>query len=488
MIINEPLWTSAELAVTCGGLAGQPWYADGVHTDSRSVLPGDLFVALHGETMNGHDFIGDAFARGAVAAVVSESIDGFDLGDERLVHVPDTLEALRLMAGHARDRAPAMRIAVTGSAGKTSIVQALRKALSRIETTHASIRSFNNHVGVPLSLSRMPRASRFGVFELGMNKPGEIGRNAAIVRPDIAIVSNVGAAHIGAFEDLAAIARAKAEIFDGLSASGTAIINIDTNEADILVEAAAASGASVMSVSLAGAAATVRPIQMIEHPDCTCLTANIAGTVITYKVGLPGREWVLNSLMVLAAIQAAGGDLGHAALSLASLEAEPGRGRVHKLLFGQARVTLIDDSYNANPLSIQAALRRLSLVPTAGGGRRIAVLADMKELGAKSGALHLALAKDLRRFGVAKMYALGSGMVAAAQAADIDLVACSDVDELTRALEGDLQEGDAVMVKGANSAGLSRLVDHLLTVSTPDIENAVSQRNGRAAPGGIHAV
>lgn len=487
MMINEPLWTSAELAVTCGGLAGQPWYADGVHTDSRSVLPGDLFVALHGETMNGHDFIGDAFARGAVAAVVSESVDGFDLSDERLVHVPDTLEALRLMAGHARDRAPAMRIAVTGSAGKTSIVQALRKALSRMETTHASIRSFNNHVGVPLSLSRMPRASRFGVFELGMNKAGEIGRNAAIVRPDIAIVSNIGAAHIGAFDDIAAIARAKAEIFEGLHASGTAIINMDTNEAYILAEAAAASGASVVSVSLTGAAA-VRPIQMIEHPDCTCLTANIAGTVITYKVGQPGREWVLNSLLVLAAVQAAGGDLGHAALSLASLEAEPGRGRVHKLLLDQTRVTLIDDSYNANPLSIKAALRRLSLVPTGDAGRRIAVLADMKELGSKSGALHLELAKDLQRFGVSKLYALGPGMVLAAQAAELDLVACSDVEELTHALESDLQEGDAVMVKGANSAGLSRLVDHLLTASTPDIENTVSQRSGAAAPGGVHAL
>lgn len=487
MMINEPLWTSAELAVTCGGLAGQPWYADGVHTDSRNVLPGDLFVALRGETMNGHDFIGDAFARGAVAAVVSESIDGFDLGDERLVHVPDTLEALRLMAGHARDRAPAMRIAVTGSAGKTSIVQALRKALSRLETTHASIRSFNNHVGVPLSLSRMPRASRFGIFELGMNGPGEIGRNAAIVRPDIAIVSNIGAAHIGAFEDLAAIASTKAEVFDGLSASGTAIINMDTHEADVLAKAAAASGASVVSVSVEGAA-DVRAIRMIEHHDCTFLTADIAGTMMTYKVGQPGREWILNSLIVLAAVKAAGGDLGHAALSLASLEAEPGRGRVHKLTINQARVTLIDDSYNANPLSIKAALRRLSLVPTGKVGRRIAVLADMKELGAKSGALHLALAEDLRRFGVSRLYALGPGMVAAAKAADLDLVACSDTDELADALLSDLHEGDAVMVKGANSAGLSRLVDRLLMTSIPVVERPVSQHNGVTTPGGVHAL
>lgn len=487
MTINEPLWTSAELAVTCGALGGQPWYADGVHSDSREVLPGDLFVALHGEKMNGHDFIGDAFARGAVAAVVSESVDGFDLSDERLVHVPDTLEALRLMAGHARDRAPAVRIAVTGSAGKTSIVQALRKALSRVEATHSSIRSFNNHVGVPLSMSRMPRESRFGVFELGMSGPGEIARSAEMVRPDIAIVSTIGAAHIGAFDDLAAIANTKAEIFRGLNRSGTAIINIDTNEADTLVSIAGATGAAVMTVSVTGSA-DVYPIRMMEHHNCTCLTADVAGTTITYKVSQPGREWVLNSLLVLAAVKAAGGDLGHAALALASLEAEPGRGRSHTVALGHARVTLLDDSYNANPLSVQAGLRRLSLVPTGKFGRRIAVLADMKELGGKSEALHLALADDLRRFGVSKVYALGEGMAAAAMAADVSLERFEAAGDLAASLSKDLRDGDAVMVKGANSAGLSRVVEHLLMQSDPDFDQADFKRKSAAAAGGLYAL
>jgi UDP-N-acetylmuramoyl-tripeptide--D-alanyl-D-alanine ligase len=480
--MNEPLWTSAELAATCGGMGAQPWYADGVQTDSREVLPGDLFVALRGDAMNGHDFVGDAFARGAVAALVSEAVDGFDVSDERLVHVPDSLEALRLMARQARDRAPAIIIAVTGSAGKTSIVQALRQALERVDNTHASIKSFNNHVGVPLSLARMPRESRFGVFELGMSGPGEIRRSAALAAPDVAIVSTIGAAHVAAFDDVAAIARTKAEIFGGLRKGGKAIINMDTAEASILLAAAKAAGADVISVSVTGDA-DVRPLRVMEHHNCTCLTADVAGTTITYKVGQPGREWVTNSLLVLAAIQAVGADLGHAALALAGLQAEPGRGQAHRLRFGQMAVTLLDDSYNANPLSMRAALRRLSLVPLGRFGRRIAVLADMQELGEQSQALHLALADDLRAFGVSRVYALGDGMTAAAKAAGADCVACADVAGLTENLLKDMRDGDAVMAKGANSAGLARVVEALVGASDPD-----HGRDHDPAAGGLYAL
>jgi UDP-N-acetylmuramoyl-tripeptide--D-alanyl-D-alanine ligase len=449
---------------TCGGAGAQPWYADGVQTDSREVLPGDLFVALKGKRQDGHDHVAEAFARGAVAALVCADVAGKDVPPLRPVHVPDTLAALRTMAAQARRRAPAKILAVTGSAGKTSVVQALRQALERTDATHASIKSFNNHVGVPLSLARMPRHSRFGVFELGMNAPGEIEASAKLVNPDIAIVTAIGAAHAANFKKLSDIARSKAEVFEGLGKGGLAILGVDHEWTDILKSEAKARGHDFLTVSVTGEA-DVKPLRMTEHGNCTCLTADVAGTTITYKVGQPGREWVLNSLLVLAGVKAAEGDLGHAALALARLQAEPGRGRVHALQFGHARCTLIDDSYNANPLSMKAALRRLSLAPTKGFGRRIAVLADMRELGEKSDEIHLKLARDLQRFGVDKVLAFGQRMAKVGRAAEINTERWEMDKNSARNIAEMLRDGDAIMVKGANSAGLGLLVSELLEIN-----------------------
>ncbi|WP_417450489.1 UDP-N-acetylmuramoyl-tripeptide--D-alanyl-D-alanine ligase [Kordiimonas sp.] len=464
MDFEEPLWTSAELLATCGGVGAQPWYADGVHTDSREVMPGDMFIALNGAKLNGHDYVADAFSRGAVAALVSEDIAVAEASALRLVHVNDTLEALRRMAAHARNRAPARVVGVTGSAGKTSVVQALRQALGRTEATHASMKSFNNYIGVPLSLARMPRHSRFGVFELGMNMPGEIAHSARLIAPDVAVVTAVGAAHAAGFEKLSDIARAKAEIFDGLKPDGLAILGMDHDWAETLRAEAKSCGRDYMTVSVTGNA-DVRPLRMTEHGTCSCLTADIAGTTITYKVGQPGREWVLNSLLVLAAVKAVGGDLGHAALALSRLQAEPGRGRIHALQMGRAGCTLIDDSYNANPLSMTAALRRLSLATTKGVGRRIAVLSDMKELGERSEEIHQKLARDLERFNVDKLIALGPCMTKVGRRAGVN-TEYWELDKFTaRNLAELLRDGDAIMVKGANSAGLASLVRELLDIA-----------------------
>lgn len=467
MNFKEPLWTSAELTATCGGAGAQPWYADGIQIDSREVLPGDLFVALPGTQKNGHAYVAEAFSKGAVAAIVSEDVPGKDIPALKLVHVPDTMQALRLMAAQARVRAPVKTIAVTGSAGKTSVVQALRQALERTDATHASIKSFNNHVGVPLSLARMPRQARFGVFEIGMSGPGEVRGGAMLVKPDVAVVTAVGAAHAGRFGRISEIAKAKSEIFEGLKPDGVAIFGVDHEWAGNLMDAVKASGHERLTVSVTGEA-DVRPLRITEHGNCTCLTADVAGTTITYKIGQPGREWVLNSLLVLAAVKAVEGDLGHAALALAKLEAEPGRGRQHLLTLPHATVTLIDDSYNANPLSLKAGLRRLSLTPTKKFGRRIAVLADMRELGARSNELHMKLADDLKRFGVDKVIAFGPQMNEVGKVAGISTERWHKDDDSALRLAETLRDGDAVIVKGANSAGLGDIVRGLLRVNAAE--------------------
>lgn len=458
----------------CGALNAQPWYADGVQTDSRDVLPGDVFIALAGEQMDGHQFLKDAFARGAVAAMVSQTVDGFDVGDTRLVHVPDTLVALRLMAAEARRRAPAKVIGVTGSAGKTSVVHALRKALERLDRTHCSIKSFNNHVGVPLSLARMDREARFGVFELGMGGPGEIRANAELVRPDVAVITTIGAAHAAAFTSEEEIAKAKAEIFDGLGPDGIAVLGVDHPHADALIAAAEKAGVKVVTVSVTGQA-DVTPVRITEHHDCSCLTADVLGTPITYKIGQAGREWVLNSLLVLTAVKLVEGDLGHAALALAGLEAEPGRGRVHNLHLSHATATVLDDSYNANPTSMRAALRRLSMVPMARFSRRIAVLADMQELGAESDRLHAEVAQDIKRFGITKVLAFGEKIASASRHVGIDVEEWTSIPGAVEALCDRMRQGDAIMVKGANSAGLSRFVEELLARHMDDVARPVEK-------------
>jgi len=464
MRFDEPIWTSAEMGASCGAITARPWYADGLQVDSREILPGDLFVALQGEAADGHDFVADAFERGAVAAMVSGEAKNVAKDDARLVQVADTSEALGLMASHARGRAPATVIGVTGSAGKTSVVQALRQALDRGAAAHASIKSYNNYVGVPLSVARMPRQSRYGIFEIGMSGAGEITRGAATVCPDIAVVTTVGAAHVAHFENEAAIAEEKAKLIAALPKGGMAIIGIDHAHGDLLVAEAGHAGVRPITVSVLEDA-DVRPVRMTEHHNCTCLTANIFGTLVTYKIAQPGREWVLNSLLVLAAVKAAGADLGQAALALAALEAEPGRGRVHELNLGAGSAILFDDSYNANPLSLKAALRRLSLAPVATGSQRVAVLADIEELGQKSEEIHLSLISDLKRFNVDRIIAFGEKMAAIGRVAGIATEHWKNPLDSAADMLKSLRPGDVVMVKGANSAALHQLVQGMLKLS-----------------------
>jgi UDP-N-acetylmuramoyl-tripeptide--D-alanyl-D-alanine ligase len=463
MQVEEPLWTSSELSAVSDAICSRPWFADAVQTDSREVLPGDLFIALSGAQFNGHDFVKEALARGAAAALVCERPKEVLPTDTRLIKVEDTLIALADMARYARSRAPMKTIAVTGSAGKTSVVQALRKALSKVGPTHSSIKSFNNHIGVPLSLSRIPRSTRYGIFELGMNRPGEIANRSVLVQPDVAIITNVGAAHRGNFQTLEDIAREKASVFEGLKKGGTAIINIDHPYAKILKSMAFALGIKLVTVSLyKDAGADIYPVQMTERFDCTCMTVKIGDDMITYKISQPGSEWAMNSLLVLAGAQAVEADLGETVLALASLEAEPGRGQMHLVDTGDGNYTMIDDSYNANVASLEAALKRTAMVPLAPHSRRFAVLADMQELGQESEMLHFSLAKQLRKAGIHKVFSVGPMMKKLARHADIACEAFENNEGLSDRIVNSLQDGDVVLIKGANSARLGETVSQLL--------------------------
>jgi len=449
------LWTSAEIAAACAGTVQGDFTATGVNFDSREVEAGDLFIALTGEATDGHRFIGMARERGATGLLVSEAVDG------PAVQVSDTMAALNALGAAARDRSGALRIGVTGSVGKTGVKEALKAALGRFapDAVHASVKSYNNHTGVPLSLARMPAASRFGVFEMGMNHTGELAALTQLVRPHIAIVTWVASAHREFFATEADIARAKAEIFSGLPAGGTAIIPHDNVHADLLATAAAAAGARVVRFGV-GDGADVQAERVVLHPDCSCVTARVGDERLTFKIGMAGQHWVNNALAVLAGVQAAGGDLALAGLALAEMNGLAGRGRRLRVAAGTGQAIVIDEAYNANPASMAASLAVLRDVAPARLGKRIAVLGAMKELGAMSDEFHAGIAPHLIDAKVALAVLVGAEMAPLAQALGrrIDVRHVANADAALAELNRSLAADDVVLAKGSNSIGLGRVV------------------------------
>jgi UDP-N-acetylmuramoyl-tripeptide--D-alanyl-D-alanine ligase len=459
------LWTAAEIAAATGGTASHDFQASGVEMDSRDVKPGDVFVALKGEAMDGHRFIEAAFARGAVAAIVDRPVEFPH------VLVEDTTQALHALAHAARDRAvEAVRIAVTGSVGKTGVKEAIFACLDRASrgAAHRSVRSYNNHVGVPLSLARLPARSRFGVFEMGMNHQGEIAPLAAHARPHVALITTIAPAHIENLGSLEAIADEKAQIFTGLVPGGVAIIPADSEWAERMIGHARACGAKVVTFGRA-ATADVRLLDAIPSAGGGSLvTADLGDRRICYTIAEPGEHWIVNSLGVMAAVRAAGGDLASAGLALAEMGGLKGRGARHTLAVAGGTALLIDESYNANPASMRATLKALSQTPAK---RRLAVLGSMKELGDFSDAFHRQLAEPITEAGVDHAILVGPEMGALAEelgkAASTSLgkgpsfAHCEGHAEATLLLEQfGLAHGDAVLVKGSNSVGLGRLVSH----------------------------
>ncbi len=442
------LWTSNEIAAATGGVASATFDVDAVSFDSREVIGGELFVALTGETTDGHRFVDTAMTRGARGCLVSETVAAPH------VHVADTTAALEALGRAARARTDACIIGVTGSVGKTGVKEALRLALDRYAPgrVHASVKSYNNHTGVPLSLARMPADSRFGVFEMGMNHAGELSRLTAQVRPHIALVTWVASAHAEFFASEAAIADAKGEIFEGLQPQGTAIIPHDNAHRDRLIGHATPHAARILTFGF-DTAADVHPLDYALLPDCTTCTAQVQGERLTFKIGMAGRHWLSNALGVLAAVHAGGGDLALAGLALAELTGLPGRGARFRTA-GQA--TVIDESYNANPASMAAALGVLGEV--AAPGARIALLGEMRELGDQSDAFHAGLAPLIVQAGVTRAILVGKAMAPLADALRRQ-ISVRHFDTAAQAQDAlDLARGDVLLVKGSNGVGLGAVV------------------------------
>ena len=453
-----PLWTSDDIASAAGGQSVGVFSASGVTFDSREIIGGELFIALRGEETDGHRFVDMARKRGAAGYLVSEPVEGAH------VRVADTTAALEALGKAARSRSTAKILGVTGSVGKTGVKEALRLALDRFapQRTHASVKSYNNHTGVPLSLARMPADSRFGVFEMGMNHAGELTALTQLVRPHVAVVTWVASAHREFFESEEAIAEAKGEIFAGLEAGGVAVIPYDSLHRDRLLEAATPHAARIVMFG-EGDGADVRALRYSLQPDCTTVTAQVGEDLLTYKIGMAGRHWLNNSLAVLAAVQAAGGDLAMAGLALAELKDLPGRGRRVRVDRDGGQAVVIDESYNANPASMKAALAVLRDVSMSGAGKRVAVLGSMKELGCLSDDFHAGLAPDVIAANVRHAILVGREIEPLADLLrkQVRVECVVDAGAAIEVVDRVLAADDVLLVKGSNSVGLSKLVTHL---------------------------
>lgn len=460
----SPLWTHSDAARATGGKSESVWSANGVSIDSRTVDPGDLFVAIKGPNSNGHDFVAPALDAGAAAAMVSERRPEWP-DDAPLLTVGDTNEGLAALGRAARARIgkSARIIGVTGSVGKTGTKETLRHCLARQAPTTASEGNLNNQWGLPLSLARMPATTVYGIFEIGMNHAGEISTLSKILQPDIAIITTVEPVHTEFFDSVEAIADAKAEIFDGMGTDGIAILNRDNiNFERLMRHATARNLANIISFG-SDTAADVRLIDCALEDSHSDVEAEIFGKKLRYRLGAPGRHWALNSLAVLAGISAAGGDIVEAAQALANIAPMKGRGERRKIPVAGGDFTLIDESYNASPASMRAALQVLANSVPGKGGRRIAVLGDMLELGGESETIHADLAPDLAAADVDIVLTAGPHMAQLSAALPPSIAATHGQasDDILPKVIATVRAGDVVTVKGSLGSRMGPIADAL---------------------------
>ncbi|KGF70581.1 UDP-N-acetylmuramoylalanyl-D-glutamyl-2, 6-diaminopimelate--D-alanyl-D-alanine ligase [Hoeflea sp. BAL378] len=461
------LWTSRDMIDAMDGrpLGAMPAGVTGISIDSRTVRDGEVFFAIKGDRFDGHDFASVAVANGASLLVVSESkLPALGRVTAPMIVVNDVLAALEDLGRAARDRSEAKIIAITGSVGKTSSKEMLRRALEPSGEVHASAASFNNHWGVPLTLARMPQSAAFGVFEIGMNHPGEIRPLVKMVRPHVAVITTIAAAHLGNFKNLGEIAAAKAEIMEGLAPDGRLLLNRDNEKYAWLKKRASELGLKQVQSFGENPKADYRLLNCKLHPDCSTITARIGGDDVAVKIGAPGRHLVQNALAVLGAVKLVGADLAKAVHALAGISAEKGRGARHRLRADGGSFVLIDESYNANPVSMRAALELLRDTPVGLSGRRIAVLGDMLEMGSFSERVHRELAGPVREAKVDLVCLAGPEMQAlkAELGSDIETICRDDADGLAEYLKTSLRDGDVVMIKSSLGIGFGRIVKALL--------------------------
>lgn len=457
------LWTASEAAVATGGRNTRDWSASGVSIDSRSIAAGDLFVALAGPNFDGHDFVKDALAKGTAAAMVARVPAGVSEAAPLLI-VADTMAALEALGRASRRRTTAQIVGVTGSVGKTGTKEALRRAFERQGATFASVGSLNNQWGVPLSLSRMPRETAFGVFEMGMNHAGEIDALSRLVEPHVAVITTVEPVHLGHFPSIAAIADAKAEIFAGMAPSGAAVLNRDNPHFERLAAAARARGIIRIVGFGSHPEAAVKLIDSHRYATASAVTASVMGEIVDYCIAIPGQHWVMNSLAVLGAVKAAGADVGAAAGAMSSLRPLEGRGRRHLIAVAGGTAELIDESYNASPASMRAAFGVLAAMTPPKGGRRIAVLGDMLELGDEAARLHAELAQPLIDAGVNLVFAAGPMMRHLYDALPKRMrgAHAATAAALAETVSRRLRPGDIVSVKGSHGSRMGEVVKRLL--------------------------
>jgi len=469
------LWSSADAVAATGGTCTTPWAASGVSIDTRTLQKGDLFIALKA-ARDGHEFVQSALDAGAAAALVTHVPEGVS-NDAPLLIVPDVLQGLEALGRAARARTQAKVIGVTGSVGKTSTKEMLRDVLSKQGKTHASVASYNNHWGVPLTLARMPADTDYAVIEIGMNHPGEIAPLARMARPDVALITTVAAAHMEAFEGIEGIAREKASIIEGLGPNGVAVLNADIDTATILQKHAVR---AQVQMKLFGQMARDYELETVRLAgDATVVQAKANGSPILFKLDAAGRHFGMNALGALAAVDAVGADLARACLDIGLWQPVSGRGQREVIPLDRVHtewaLELIDDAYNANPASLAASLEVLTAATPndnmgrVSKGRRVAFLGDMKELGPQEAAIHAHFASNKDLMGLDKVHCVGPLMKNLFDALPQDQRGrwAATAPELLKGISNDLDAGDVVLVKASLSMGLGQIVDAIRKLGHP---------------------
>ncbi|WP_374366888.1 UDP-N-acetylmuramoyl-tripeptide--D-alanyl-D-alanine ligase [Dongia sp.] len=458
--MTQALWTALEIAEATRGKAGADFVAHGVSIDSRKIGKGDLFIALQGPNFDGHDYIAKALELGA-AGILAHRLPAGIAANAPIVLVQDTLQGLQDLGAAARNRSNAKFIAVTGSVGKTSTKEMLKLVLGTQAQTFASEGNLNNHWGAPLSLARMPRDAEIGIFELGMNHAEEIRPLARMVRPHAAIITTVEAVHIEFFNSVAEIADAKAEILEGLEPGGTAILPRDNPHFARMAARAKELGLAKIMAFGADAASDPRLINCVTTENGNAVEASFQGKRLAFEMGLAGRHQAINALAVLAGVAALGGDVVRAARDLGQSKALKGRGQREEIALAGGTLLLIDESYNASPAAMRAAFAVLAGLKPAAGGRRVAILGDMRELGAEGPALHKALRDDIVKAGIDRVYCVGPlmGELFALLPAVLQAQHTAESVAMVAPVLAGLRANDVVLVKGSLGTRMAPIVE-----------------------------